>query len=102
MTNEILVPAEREIPHDRLVERRELLVQAIAADLARNGRFAALRSWLAGLGFLVALVAVVGSIAVAGHGRVSATQAAVEAAALGTAPVVLLARSHVSPGRLTG
>jgi hypothetical protein len=88
------VPAERDLPFGRLEHRKAALVQRVEADLQAGERkvlglqrLRGLRTWLTSLGILLALIAVAGSALLTTHVRAQGARVAVEAVALGSAPV---------------
>jgi hypothetical protein len=94
------IPAERDLPSGRLEHHKAALLQRVEADLRTRGRTAerlrGLRAWLTSLGIILALIGVAGSTLLTTHFRAQGTRAAVEAVALGGAPVMaslLLARN---------
>src|SRR4051794_36432248 len=73
------VPAERDLPPGRLEQRAAALVVLVESG-ARPRGFGVLRSWLMSLALFAAVLGVVGSVVLAGGGRVDKTHLAAQTA----------------------
>jgi hypothetical protein len=100
------VPAERDLPSGRFVQRKAALLQLVEADLQSGrkatplGRWRHLRVWLLSIGIGLALIATASSTLLVSHVRPQTTRVAVATVvALGGGPVVASFVRGIGGGR---